>query len=194
MYTRVCLNSVFHNQLLSGTWQATILLPRQWPTLPVPALSPLPGPVLSSPVALTCLAATQLSSALKCVSALRTRPKRLLVLLDTCCPHPFMPPLWHASNFCSLFKKSRILSREVLCKYPSLREAVGKHTSASRWKYIMEFGVRSVGKTTLPSWYLSFPGKRTLRKKKEEETMLKKKRRRGKYVALHRFHIECLDM
>lgn len=187
MYTTVCLNSVFHNQLLSDTWQATILLPRRLPMPRVPALSPWSGSMLGTPTALTCLSATQISSALKHVSDLRTQKYKLLILLGTCCPHPFKVFLHHVSNFFRLLKKSRILSWGVLCKYPSLRETFGKYTFVVR---NTKFHLGSVEKKH--AVFLIIASRRTLRQKQKEETLLKKKRKkkkkRRKYVSLHQFH------
>lgn len=122
-------NSLF-KQCLSqpATWQATIVLPRHLPMPHVPALSPWSGSVLGMPTALMCLSATQISPALKHASGPRTQKYKLLVLLRTCCPHPFKVFLQHVSNFFRLVKKSRILSWEVLCKYPSPKETFGKYT------------------------------------------------------------------
>lgn len=139
VHTTVCLNSVFHNQLLSDTWQATILLPRHLPMPHVPALSPWSGSVLGTPSALMCLSATQISPALKHVSDPRMQKYKLLILLG-CCPHPFKIFLWHVSNFFRLLKKNRIVSWEVLFKYPSPRETFGKCTCLLS-KYQISFEV-----------------------------------------------------
>lgn len=109
---------------------------------------------VDTPAALVC-PATQISPALKHVSDSRMQKYKLLVLLGTCCPHPFKVFLCHVRNFFRLLKKCRILSWEVLCIYPSPRQTFGKCTCLLS-KYQISFEVCGQ-KIMLYSWL--FPAK-----------------------------------